>query len=128
MARPELGLKRVCQGCGAKFYDLHKNPIVCPKCGTVYEQMVIASGARARAAQPVEEDAEIEAPEAELVSLEEADAEATTGAKAPIDIDADIEIEDDGAEDDVAFLEEEEDDSDDVTDLIGDGLEDDEEG
>ena len=34
MAKPELGTKRVCVACGAKFYDLMKNPPVCPKCGT----------------------------------------------------------------------------------------------
>ena len=34
MAKPELGTKRVCVSCGAKFYDLQKNPAVCPKCGT----------------------------------------------------------------------------------------------
>ena len=33
MAKPELGLKRVCVSCGTKFYDLTKNPAVCPKCG-----------------------------------------------------------------------------------------------
>jgi uncharacterized protein (TIGR02300 family) len=34
MAKPELGTKRVCVSCGAKFYDLTKTPAVCPKCGT----------------------------------------------------------------------------------------------
>jgi uncharacterized protein (TIGR02300 family) len=34
MAKPELGMKRVCVSCGAKFYDLTKSPAVCPKCGT----------------------------------------------------------------------------------------------
>jgi uncharacterized protein (TIGR02300 family) len=34
MAKPELGLKRICVACGAKFYDLMKQPAVCPKCGT----------------------------------------------------------------------------------------------
>lgn len=34
MAKPELGTKRVCVACGAKFYDLAKTPAVCPKCGT----------------------------------------------------------------------------------------------
>jgi uncharacterized protein (TIGR02300 family) len=34
MAKPELGTKRVCVSCGAKFYDLMKVPAVCPKCGT----------------------------------------------------------------------------------------------
>ena len=35
VAKPELGIKRTCSGCGAKFYDLHKSPIICPKCETV---------------------------------------------------------------------------------------------
>lgn len=34
MAKPELGTKRVCVACGARFYDLAKTPPVCPKCGT----------------------------------------------------------------------------------------------
>ena len=34
MVKPELGTKRVCVSCGAKFYDLGKSPAVCPKCGT----------------------------------------------------------------------------------------------
>ena len=34
MAKIELGTKRVCVSCGARFYDLTKVPAVCPKCGT----------------------------------------------------------------------------------------------
>lgn len=34
MANPELGTKRVCVSCGARFYDLTRQPAVCPKCGT----------------------------------------------------------------------------------------------
>lgn len=36
MTKPELGTKRLCAGCNAKFYDLMKDPIVCPKCETVF--------------------------------------------------------------------------------------------
>ena len=36
MAKPALGTKRICTGCAAKFYDLGKDPIVCPSCDTVY--------------------------------------------------------------------------------------------
>jgi uncharacterized protein (TIGR02300 family) len=36
VAKPALGTKRICQGCEAKFYDLGKDPIVCPTCETVY--------------------------------------------------------------------------------------------
>ncbi len=34
MAKPELGLKRTCVDCNARFYDLTRVPAVCPKCGT----------------------------------------------------------------------------------------------
>ena len=34
MTKPELGTKRVCVACGARFYDLTKVPAVSPKCGT----------------------------------------------------------------------------------------------
>ena len=36
MANPALGTKRICSGCAAKFYDLGKDPIVCPTCDTVF--------------------------------------------------------------------------------------------
>jgi len=42
----ELGTKRLCSGCGARFYDLNKDPIVCPKCHTVLE-LAAASARRA---------------------------------------------------------------------------------
>lgn len=37
------GTKRTCQSddCGSRFYDLNRNPIVCPICGSIYE---LASG------------------------------------------------------------------------------------
>jgi uncharacterized protein (TIGR02300 family) len=36
VANPALGTKRICSGCAAKFYDLGKDPIVCPTCDTVF--------------------------------------------------------------------------------------------
>lgn len=39
-ARPERGLKRVCLHCEAKFYDMMRFPILCPKCGTEYVEVV----------------------------------------------------------------------------------------
>ena len=30
MVKPEWGIKRICQVCGKKFYDLNKSPIICP--------------------------------------------------------------------------------------------------
>jgi len=36
VTKPELGTKRLCAGCNAKFYDLLKSPIVCPMCEDVF--------------------------------------------------------------------------------------------
>lgn len=35
MAKEEWGLKHTCPNCSTKFYDLLKEPIVCPKCGKI---------------------------------------------------------------------------------------------
>jgi uncharacterized protein (TIGR02300 family) len=110
VAKPELGNKHQCQNCGTKFFDLNKDPVVCPKCGTVQQ---VATTRTARAV-PEEEEVEAEAAGPEIVSLDEAEAaEETLAAVA----DEDVEIEDEPAEDDT-FLEEEEEDADDVTGLI----------
>jgi uncharacterized protein (TIGR02300 family) len=123
--KPELGTKRQCQNCGAKFFDLAKDPILCPKCGTVYQVPAVPARASARASKVVaEEEPEVEAPEAELVPLEEADVvdDEKVAAVVPDD---DIEIEDEEPAD--TFLEEEEEDSDDVSTLIDGDIEADEE-
>ncbi|GLQ04978.1 TIGR02300 family protein [Sneathiella chinensis] len=33
MAKPEWGAKHACSSCGTRFYDMLRNPIVCPSCG-----------------------------------------------------------------------------------------------
>ena len=130
VAKPELGTKRLCTNCGAKFYDLSKDPIVCPKCHTVLELAAVSTRARpepaaARAVAPAPEE-EVAAPEvadAEFVSLEEADAEAQ--GKKPGDAEAiegaeeEVDLEDEGM-DDATFIEEQEEGDEDVTDIIGD--------
>ncbi len=37
MVNPKLGLKRRCTSCGKPFYDMNKDPIVCPGCGTEHK-------------------------------------------------------------------------------------------
>ena len=37
MAKPEWGIKRVCPSCNARFYDMKKKTLACPKCGTVID-------------------------------------------------------------------------------------------
>ena len=71
MAKPELGTKRVCVSCGARFYDLTKVPAVCPKCDT--EQPVEQPRPR-RTGGNVVEDRRPKKP-APAPGLEEADIE-----------------------------------------------------
>jgi uncharacterized protein (TIGR02300 family) len=126
VAKPELGTKRLCGNCAAKFYDLGKDPIVCPKCHTVLQPAALSTRSRpepARAQAAAEEVVVPETQEAEFVSLEEADAE-VEGKKVPegevVDgADEEIEIEDEQL-DDAAFIEEQEEGDEDVADIIGD--------
>ena len=48
MSKPEWGTKRTCQSCGAHFYDLRKDTIVCPKCGTTYAPEAVLKSRRGR--------------------------------------------------------------------------------
>ena len=100
MAKAELGLKRTCVACGAKFYDLARSPVVCPKCGT--EQPAEQPRFRRpggtedrakpkRAAEPALEEAELE------VEVEEGDEDAVIedadDLEGEDDLGAEIEVE-----------------------------------
>jgi uncharacterized protein (TIGR02300 family) len=41
VAKAEWGIKRTCQSCDSFFYDLKKDPIVCPKCLSVYDEQAL---------------------------------------------------------------------------------------
>jgi len=108
------GTKRTCQNpeCGSRFYDLDRDPIVCPICGSEY---VIASAPLVGAA-PEEKDQKAKKPEFadEVAVVPEAEVE---GAEALAEIDT---AEDAVAEEgDETFLEEEEEDGGDVSGIIG---------
>ena len=51
MAKAEWGTKRICHNCGARFYDLHRDPIVCPKCTTPYDPEQLLKSRRSRSVQ-----------------------------------------------------------------------------
>ena len=52
MVKIERGIKRICQGCGALYYDLEKDPIICPKCGTEFDPEAILKSRRTRPLVP----------------------------------------------------------------------------
>ena len=133
VAKPELGTKRLCAHCSAKFYDLNHTPITCPKCGAVFEAVQERSRWRTEARAPVREVQPLvpETHEAEFVSLEDADAEAE-GKKRPgeaieagdeVQLDEEESVEDESLEED-AFIQEEDTD---VTEILGNDIEKEEE-
>jgi uncharacterized protein (TIGR02300 family) len=136
VAKPELGIKRLCGNCGAKFYDLTKDPIICPKCERVFpvgapaasRGRPDAAAAASAAARAPAKEAEGDVPDTqdvELISLEDADAEAQ-GKKVEGDVtgtDDDLEVEE---TEEAPFIEETEEGDDDVTDIIGEAPEDEE--
>jgi uncharacterized protein (TIGR02300 family) len=58
LAKPEWGTKRICPSCGARYYDLLRDPIVCPKCNTSFDPEAFLRSRRARPAAPVEKEVE----------------------------------------------------------------------
>jgi uncharacterized protein (TIGR02300 family) len=47
------GTKRVCQACEVRFYDLRRDPIVCPSCGAHYTPAAQPLAEAGRRAAPV---------------------------------------------------------------------------
>jgi uncharacterized protein (TIGR02300 family) len=133
VAKSELGTKRICPDTGRKFYDLNKTPVISPYTGKVVPIAAAPVRARPETAKPVADEAESIVPEsadAEFVSLEDAEAEqqgkkkpATAGA---VPEDDDVEMDDESM-DDATFIEEEEEGDADVTDIIGETIEKEEE-
>ncbi len=113
MAKPELGTKRVCLECSAKYFDLNRDPIVCPKCGTIFE---IATRDKSR---PAVEEPETKAGDnAEPGDVDETDAGEKAAAIDEGDEAAEIVSLNDADDDDA----EEDGDDDAVPDLPDDDL------
>ena len=77
VAKREWGAKHSCTSCGVKFYDLHRNPIACPKCGTEVAVEAARPNRRRPAAppepaRPAKEEAVVVAP---VVAATEGDAD-----------------------------------------------------
>ena len=139
MAKSDLGTKRVCPDTGRKFYDLNKTPVISPYTGKVVP-IAAPTPARtrpepvaARSAPAAQTESIVpETGDAEFVSLEDAEAEqqgkkpAAADAKAEAGEEEDVEIGDESL-DDAAFIEEQEEGDPDVTDIIGESIEKEEE-
>ena len=137
MVKAELGTKRTCPSCATRFYDLMKNPILCPKCGVSFIAATVlpskgdfpsSAAAAPKVREPAAEDAQ--SADVELVSLEDAEEPDTADDETAGIEDVDLgegagEAE---VEEDDAFLVEEEEEGDNVTGLLdGGGKEEEEE-
>jgi uncharacterized protein (TIGR02300 family) len=119
MTKPELGTKRLCAKCGARFYDLLHSPITCPKCGTVLATPDVSSS-RVRIKATREPAREFERPSTETSGAQfappkdasgEADGEEEAGVLPEVDDDDDEDL--DGA----VLLEDSDQEDDDVADV-----------
>ena len=127
MSKPARGIKRVCQSCGTRFYDLGRTPIVCPSCQAVYQvtQPTSRRGERAQAAEVREKEPETPTPTMEgpeTISLEEVE---EAGEDVPVEDEEIVDLGEDEAEipaggEDDTFLEEQEGDEEtDVSGIVG---------
>ena len=49
MVKPEWGMKRVCPNCGTRYYDMHHDPVICPKCSSPFDTDTSLKGRRVKA-------------------------------------------------------------------------------
>lgn len=129
MAKPELGTKRACLECSTKYFDLNRQPIVCPKCGAVFG-IATRDKTRPAEAKPEKKVAEDASPEASAVAEKAADDDTIVAA----DTDGEVEIvsldeaadasgdDDDGDDEAIVVLPDVhlviDDDDDDVSDIV----------
>jgi uncharacterized protein (TIGR02300 family) len=127
----ELGTKRTCPSCGARFYDLNKDPITCPKCAQAFvAEPLLPSKADGPVAKPKSVPKPVERDDDEddledtgtLVSLDDLDEDGDDADDETAGIE-DVDLGDDGDDDDGdVFLEEEEEEGGaGVVDIIGGG-------
>lgn len=130
MAKPEWGIKRFCQNCGARFYDMRRDPPTCPKCGTPFAPRAVVRprrGTPVAAVSKVPSPAAVEddlAPGVEIPAFEE-DVIEVVENEGLDEADAEIEplkadAEEDALLEDASELGEDDDDMSEVMDHVSD--------
>lgn len=105
LSKPEWGIKRVCQSCGTRFYDLQRDPIICPNCGATFDPD-LANRARRRTTRAVAASPKPDTDEDEGLTEdvdaeeEEEEAEASTDEDEEEDVDGGVEDTAELSEDD----------------------------
>ena len=108
MAKPEWGRKRICYSCGSVFYDLRRDPIVCPKCDAKFDPEAILKSRRSRVAVVEEAKPKPSAPDtAEADEAEDKESAAEDKESAAEDKESAAEDEESAAEDEESAAEDE---------------------
>ena len=120
--KAERGTKRTCQNpeCGSRFYDLNRDPIVCPICEHASTSWPPSADGRGRCRPPRRRPPRKPAKKPVYRAVEGAkpeDAPEAEGDEALAVVEGEEETA--AAEDDETFLEEEEEDGADMTGIIG---------
>ena len=122
MVKANWGTKRTCQSCSARFYDLNKGPIKCPKCGREHDRedfvkvrrgrgataaaaaataaAAAAAAAKVAAAKKKADEAALAGDEVPDVEGDEALEDADDLADEAEDLEVEVEVEDDKGEGD----------------------------
>lgn len=88
MAKAEWGTKRVCLNCSARFYDMLRDPIVCPSCETVVDP---APNLKPRRSRPAAKAAAVEKKPPAVEENDDLEVE----TEAEVDVEVDIDKIDD---------------------------------
>ncbi len=96
--KPEWGLKRQCLSCGAKFYDMQRDPIICPACEAPFDPEQAIRLKRNRQTLAQAEEATVKQTDDDL----------------DVELEADIDGNDEGVLEDTRDI----DDGDDVNDVV----------
>ena len=126
MAKPEWGIKRICPSCGARYYDLRKDPPVCPTCNAEFDPEALLKSRRARPVPSEEVVKKLPLPlQASLgVEVDDETADLVDADALPVgDLEEDAEDEEDVLIEDASELGE-----DDMGEVVVDGGDEDEEG
>src|SRR5947209_4140210 len=111
VAKPEWGSKRICPSCGARYYDLQREPVICPKCATPFDAEAFLRSRRSRPAPPVEKELEpVGADEIDAEVETEEEAEAVEEEEESVPLEEAEEEEDEELLEDASELGEDEDD------------------
>ena len=76
MPKAEWGVKRTCPSCEARFYDLQRQPILCPECGATFnvdDHGKVSATRERRAPAPVDAEEDAIVDDEDLVEDEDED-------------------------------------------------------